>query len=197
MARIIASRRAIRHIDAMTPRRDIVVETPRLILRPWEPEEREILRAILSDPETMKHWPAPFSEEDISSWHEWAISLWAEQRLGRLAVVLKVNDTVIGDAGLVPKEMDGRAVTDLGYLFHRDYHGQGFATEAAGALLKHGLGRGLSNIVCNMAQDHPASRRVAEKIGMVKAWTFVNDWNLGKTHDVYVPVSGVGNVGPA
>jgi RimJ/RimL family protein N-acetyltransferase len=95
--------------------RTFPIETRRLGLRPWGPDEYPILRAILSDLETMRHWPAPLTEDTLRGWHARAMSLWKERHLGRMAVVLKETDAVIGDAGLNPMEIAGRAVTDLGY----------------------------------------------------------------------------------
>jgi ribosomal-protein-alanine N-acetyltransferase len=167
--------------------RTFPIETRRLGLRPWGPDEYPILRAILSDLETMRHWPAPLTEDTLRGWHARAMSLWKERHLGRMAVVLKETDAVIGDAGLNPTEIAGRAVTDLGYIVHADHHGRGFGSELARALLDHGSARGLPDIVCHMAEDHTASRRVAEKIGMVPTGRFVNPKNAGKTHLVFEP----------
>lgn len=123
LAAIFAPDDVIRHIDGMTLRRDIVVETPRLLLRPWRPEERGTLRAILTDPETMKHWPAPLTDAYIETWHARAQDLWRDRRLGRWAVERKRHGIVIGDVGLVPTEVDGAPVTDLGYILHAYHHG--------------------------------------------------------------------------
>ena len=48
-----------------------MIETKRLILREYTPDDFESLYEILSDPETMQHYPAPFDEERTKGWISW------------------------------------------------------------------------------------------------------------------------------
>lgn len=45
-----------------------MIETDRLILREYTMDDFESLYEIVSDPETMKHYPAPFDEERTRGW---------------------------------------------------------------------------------------------------------------------------------
>ncbi len=165
-----------------------IAETDRLILRTWDADELPVLQSILADPTTMVHWPAPLTQDYIQSWHDWARERSGQGLHARWAVVLKSDGSVIGDCGLVPTQIEGEDVTDLGYIFHADHWGQGYAPEAAAAALDLGLNRyKLTNIVCHMAEDHIASQRVAEKIGMTRDGGFKNPRNLEKWHLIYRP----------
>lgn len=66
---------------------------------------------------------------------------------------------------LIPVNGRGPQV-EIGWRLRREAWGFGFATEAAMAVLRHGLeGLGLAEIVADIHPDNSASRRVAEKLG--------------------------------
>lgn len=166
----------------------IVAETDRLILREWAPDEFETLKSILGHAETMRHWPEAFSDGFMRKWLRWAGKTYRERGYGRWAVCLKPDGQVIGDCGLFPIEIDGKPVTDLGYIIHADFQRQGYGPEAARAALSIGLDQvGLRDIVCHMADDHTASMKVAERIGLVRTGSFVNPENRHKRHLIFQP----------
>ena len=93
---------------------------------------------------------------------------------------------MIGDAGIVKAEVDGRKEWDLGYIIHADHWGEGYGKEVAGALLDYAFRyTDIERIIAHFAQDHKFSRSVAEGIGMQCEKTFVNEKNLRKYHDLY------------
>ena len=155
-----------------------LIETPRLRLRPFTRTDLDILHGLLSDPATMRFWPAPFTREQTAQWLERNIARFMADGLGRMALIRRDTGTLIGDCGTVRAEIDGAWENDLGYIVHADHWGQGYATEAATALRDYGFGPlGLTRLCANMAADHLASRRVAEKIGMTLEREFDNPRN--------------------
>jgi len=171
---------------------EIVVETERLILRPWQSGELEDLRAIIGDPATMLPWPAPLTEAQIESWLVNAISDWATERLGRWAIQRKSDSALIGDCGLRRTRLPGHDFTDLGYILHTRYQGQGYGLKAARAALDYGEAiLGLTDIACHMAEDNLPSRHVAEKLGLVEIRRFIHPGNRNKTHIVYMRPDGI------
>ena len=48
-----------------------IIETDRLFLREYTPDDFDALYEILSDPETMQHYPAPFDAEKTRNWIRW------------------------------------------------------------------------------------------------------------------------------
>jgi ribosomal-protein-alanine N-acetyltransferase len=156
------------------------IETPRLILRPFRPDDLNGLHAILSDPTTMRFWPTPFTREQSARWLERNIERFAEERCGRMALTLRETEGLIGDCGIMRTEIDGMMENDLGYIVHAAHWGHGYATEAATALSAYGFkALGLTRLCANMPADHLASRRVAEKIGMTLEREFENPRNRG------------------
>ncbi len=156
------------------------IETPRLRLRQLVTADIEQLYPILSDPLTMRFWPRPFTRDESCEWIERNLRHYQDVGFGRYAIILKENGMMVGDCGIVPSVVDAREVYDIGYILHHPFWGQGFATEAAAAVRDHGLRTlGLPALHANMAHDHEASRRVAERIGMTKIGEFENSKNRG------------------
>ena len=49
----------------------MILETERLILREYTLDDFEALFEIMSDPETMQHYPAPFDKDRTMKWITW------------------------------------------------------------------------------------------------------------------------------
>ena len=56
--------------------------------------------------------------------------------------------------------------TEIGWHFHPDHWGHGFATEAASTVLKYAFQSGLTKVVAVVHPANTASQRVATGIGM-------------------------------
>lgn len=112
----------------------VVIETERLLLREFTHEDFSALFKILSDPETMRHYPQPFDAERTKGWIEWNLQNYKEYGFGLWAVVLKKTDRFIGDCGLTLQNIDGNLLPEIGYHIHRKYWRRGFGSEAARAV---------------------------------------------------------------
>lgn len=164
-----------------------ITESPRLILREYHRHEFSMTPRLFSDPKTMAFWPAPFNLEQIHDWFNSNVEPYRGKGLGRFAVVLKSNNEWIGDAGLIRTQVNGKEEWDLGYIIHADYWGQGYGTEVAKSLVDYVFRyTDMDRIVIHFAEDHHASRRVAQKVGASLEQTFVNERNRGYTHELYV-----------
>jgi hypothetical protein len=91
---------------------------------------RMLLR-VLSDPETMRFYPAPYDRAGVEDWIARGIRRYAEHGHGLWAMVLKASGEMIGDCGLTVQNVDGADEIEIGYHVRRDLWGQGLATEAA------------------------------------------------------------------
>lgn len=144
--------------------------TDRLRLREWrkdDPSDIDGLLAILSDPETLKMWPMLYDRDGVEAWIEDALASYATNGYGRWAVELRETGELIGDCGLGPRNLDGWAYVDLGWILHAPYHGNGYAIEAARAIVDHAFNTlHLPELVAHMADDHLASKAVSERLEM-------------------------------
>ena len=110
------------------------LETQRLILREYTLDDFDALYEIMSDPETMQHYPAPFDQARTRRWIEWNLENYQKYGWGLWAVVLKETGEFIGDCGITLQDIDGQLLPEIGYHIHKKYWRHGFAKEAARAV---------------------------------------------------------------
>ena len=116
-----------------------MIETPRLLLRNYTLSDFDSLYEILSDPETMQHYPAPFDEEKTRNWITWNLDNYEKYGFGLWAVILKETGEFIGDCGITLQNIDGEILPEIGYHIHKKYWRRGFAKEAARAVRNWGF----------------------------------------------------------
>ena len=149
-------------------KQQIVAETPRLILRRFEPADAADLFRIYSDSETMRFLgcgPASV-EEERSSIENHIRSYYDRSGFGLWGVVLKREGRLIGRCGLLYQDIEGRTDPELAYLLDRDFWGRGFATEAALAVIA--IAANIYRLTRMVAVIHPLntpSINVAERCG--------------------------------
>jgi len=145
----------------------MTLETERLILRELTMEDLDALHEILSDPETMRHYPAPFTRERSRQWIQWNLENYRAYGFGLWAVVLKATGHLIGDCGITMQPIDGRMEPEIGYHIHKDHNGNGYGTEAARACRDYAFKQlALPAVYSYMKWTNLASQRVAVKNGM-------------------------------
>ena len=110
-----------------------MIETERLILREYTMDDFDALYEIVSDPETMRHYPAPFDAERTRRWIEWNLENYEKHGFGLWAVVLKETGEFIGDCGITIQMIDGEPLPEIGYHIHKKHWRRGYAKEAARA----------------------------------------------------------------
>ena len=158
-----------------------IIETDRLILRELTMEDQEDLSEVLSNPESMQFYGAPFDNKRVEGWIQWCIDSYAKHSCGLWAVVLKETNECIGDCGITMQEIEGETVPEIGYHIQKKHCGMGFATEAAMGSRDYAFGTlGFDRIISYMTVDNLASRRVAEKNGM----TMVKEFEKNGIHQV-------------
>ncbi len=147
----------------------IILETERLVLREYTPDDYEGLYAILSDPETMKHYPKPYDENGTRRWLNWSLDNYAKYGFGLWAIELKQGGEMIGDCGITMQNIDGEFLPEIGYHVHKKYWRQGYAKEAC-ALVKDWLFQNtdFDSVYSYMNQENVASCATAAANGMTK-----------------------------
>jgi ribosomal-protein-alanine N-acetyltransferase len=145
----------------------LILETARLQLRHFTPEDIGALARVLSDPETMRFYPAPFDRTEVADWIERNRRRYEDDGHGLWAMVLKSSAELIGDCGLVRQNIDGNDEIEIGYHVRRDLWRQGLATEAAQACRNYGFNQlEVDRLISLVRPENLPSRRIAEKIGM-------------------------------
>lgn len=146
---------------------NIVLETPRLILREFVPEDVDALAKVICDSETMKYYPVTFDRAAAAEWIERNRRRYETDGFGLWAVVLKQTGELVGDCGLTRQDVNGASEIEIGYHVRRDLWGQGLATEAAAACREYGFANlETKRLISLIRPENLQSRRVAEKNGM-------------------------------
>ena len=144
-----------------------ILETARLVLREFVPEDADALALVLSDPETMRYYPTPYDRTGVEQWIERNRQRYAQDGVGLWALVLKATGEMIGDCGIIRQEIEGESLYEIGYHLRRDLWGQGLATEAATACRDWGFAHlGVNRLISLIRPENSPSRRVAERNGM-------------------------------
>ena len=146
-----------------------VLETERLILRPFRREDSSAMLPILSDGEVNRFLPW-FPVESLE-----ACVRFLEKRLmgpGRYAICPKGS---LSPTGYVTA--DGPGSFELGYGLARDWWGRGIAAEAAGAMADELRRVGQPYLTATHDVENPASGRVLEKLGMIYRYSYVEQWH--------------------
>lgn len=157
----------------------MIIETPRLILRRMEKSDLDDLHLIFSDPESMKHYPKPFSREKSMQWIEWNLENYLKLGFGLWAIILKQNNLFIGDCGITMQQIDGQLLPEIGYHINKLYTRNGYATEAAKACRDYAFNiLKFPEIYSYMKYSNIASQRVAENLGMKLVSELNDDINI-------------------
>ena len=160
-----------------------MIETERLILRRMREDDAEALFDIFSDPIAMRYFGVIFNRPRMDEWVQDNIEHEKQYGFSLLSVILRDNGEIIGDCGLETDEIDGKLVVGIGFDFKRSYWGNGYATEAARAVLKYGLiDLELDSISGWIDPQNTPSQRVAERIGMSMERYVVRG---GKKYELY------------
>lgn len=143
------------------------IETPRLLLRQFTPDDAEELYRIYSHPDLFKYMSndKPLVWEQTGAFIDSLNDNWKQHNFGVWAVVYKENQKLIGHCGL--KFLENTPEIQIGYLLLKQYWGRGLGTESAAEALRFGFEVAtLERIVAIAKPENIASRRVMEKIGM-------------------------------
>lgn len=147
----------------------ITITTPRLILRPFAPEDAGPFHQILCGNDVLRYFPRsdPPPHERVENWIQQVLAHWQAHGYGLWAVVSRTSGELLGRSGLQWLPETGEIEVD--FLFGEHFWGQGFATEAGRASLRFGLEKlAVEWVVGIVHLENLASQRVLEKIGMIR-----------------------------
>lgn len=161
----------------------IILETERLVLREYTNEDFDWLYEILSDEETMKHYPKPYDAVGVQRWLDWSLDNYQKHGFGLWVIELKDSGAPIGDAGITMQPIDGEWLPEVGYHVHKDYWRRGYGSEAASGARDWAFGnRDFATLYSYMTVENEASQATARAIGMTKIKEYYNE---SEYHAVY------------
>ena len=146
-----------------------ILETERLLLRHFIPDDLESLFALYRDPEVRRFFPeGTLTIEETREELEWHQNGHPQHpELGLWATIHKESGQFIGRCGLLPWTIDGQFEIEIAYMIAKDFWGQGLGAEVAQGIRDYAFDQlGLTRLICLIDEDNQASIRVAEKTGM-------------------------------
>jgi RimJ/RimL family protein N-acetyltransferase len=158
--------------EARLPRLDgPVIETPRLILRPWRSEDVAPYTTMLSDPATARFITVDGKpvEDEMTGWRHTVVMAghWAIHGAGMFAVEEKHSGKFIGRVG--PWYPPAWPDFEVGWGIARDARGKGYASEAAAAAIDWAFANfEISQVIHCIDRENVGSQGVARRLGASK-----------------------------
>ena len=146
-----------------------MLETDRLLLRPWKPADIEPFADLNADPEVMEFFPATMTLEETERWVRVVNDRIDARGYGFWAVEEKSSGQFVGLTGISKPNFEEHftPAIEVGWRLARHHWGKGYATEAAGRSLDFGFGElDLDEIVAFAVPDNTRSRAVMVRLGM-------------------------------
>jgi [ribosomal protein S5]-alanine N-acetyltransferase len=145
----------------------MILETPRLILRPFREKDVERFAELMANHDFMRFSLGPYTREQTQSVLQKFFSWTQADVPSQFAVIFCGNNELIGYCGFLHHEVEGRNEIEIGYRLHPDYWNRGLASEAAQVVRDHAFrDLNLPKVISLIHPDNIASRRVAEKNAM-------------------------------
>ena len=152
-----------------------ILETQRLILRPWQESDAESLYEYAKDPEIgpPAGWPPHTGVENsrqiirevLSAPETYAVCLKDGKPIGSVGLKLK------GSTDMTDREDE----CELGYWLGKPFWGQGLIPEASRELIRYAFEElGMRAVWCGYYEGNEKSRRVQEKLGFQYRYTTHN-----------------------
>lgn len=142
----------------------------RLIFRRYEQGDMDFLYSMLSDSQMMKYIGSgnTRNREESHAFLERIQSHYKKNGEYGLKLLIRKKDGVpVGHAGIIPQQVNGEDELEIGYWIAKEFWGNGYAIEAASALLNRGVEQlGLTRLISLIQSKNTRSIRIANENGM-------------------------------
>ncbi|MEO8242877.1 MAG: GNAT family N-acetyltransferase [bacterium] len=135
-----------------------MIETARLTLRRVTMADLDAFHDILRRPEVMTYWSTP-PHPDRATTETWLTTTVARDPATTVEFAVVLDGRVIGKVG-------GGALPEVGYIFHPDAWGKGYATEAMQALIAFAFAHhDIDHLMADIDPRNAASRSLLQRLG--------------------------------
>ena len=146
--------------------------TERLLLRSARADDLEPLHAVLSHPRAMAYWSST-PHEDIQQTRDWLASMIAIQPSEGEDFMVEVDGQLIGKAGLW-------RFPEIGFIFHPDHWGHGYAAEALTFVLDRAFDvHGLEKIDADVDPRNHSSLNLLKRLHFRETGRAERTWHVG------------------
>jgi ribosomal-protein-alanine N-acetyltransferase len=156
--------------------RGVVLDTPRLMLRAWSEADSESLHGAFGDPDSMRFWDSLPSRDVAETSLRIRQSLDANPELHcAFAITIQLTNQVVGMVNYHDRRPAQRRLA-IGWILLPDQRRQGYAQEAACALIRYCFRTlGANRIEARIEPPNGASLRLADRMGFRREG-LMRDW---------------------
>lgn len=150
-------------------KKQIEIETDRLILRQWTKDDLTPFILMNQNPEVMKYFPKISTPEETENLYNIIIQEFSQSGYGLYATEEKQSGSFIGFIGFhfTKLDLDFCPSIEIGWRLNNLYWNKGYATEGAKACLEHGFKfLNFDEIYSFTSIENKQSQRVMQKIGL-------------------------------
>jgi [ribosomal protein S5]-alanine N-acetyltransferase len=170
--------------ESIVVKMGIMIKTKRLLLRGARLDDATEMHKILSNPEAMLYWSTP-PHSELAQTQAWIADMVAATANGREDFIIEVDGRLAGKVGAY-------RLPEFGYILHPDFWGQGIATEATTAFLRH-IYHSRPDIVALSTDIDPrnsASIQLIKKLGFRETGRAERTWetHIGWCDSVYFAI---------
>ena len=176
------------------PRPAPVIETDRLTIRPVVEADRARFVELFTDPAFTVFSDGVHDIGSANGRFDRMLSLGELVPYAKQPVIERASGTILGYTGVGTFVLDGVDHLEWGWRLIPGARGKGYATEATNALLARADAQEDGEVLCMIAADNIASRRVADKVGF--RWRRRIGWAGDPSDPVDLLVRAVGGGGP-
>src|ERR1044071_3612502 len=146
----------------------MMLETPRLVLRPFTAADLDRLAELMANAEFMRFSLGPLTREQTQERFLDKVTRWDRDGLpSQFAMIIRSSGALVGYCGFFHHEVDGKMEIEIGYRLDSNFWNRGLTTEAARAVRDYGFSDlKLDYVISLIHPENNPSRRVAEKNGM-------------------------------
>jgi [ribosomal protein S5]-alanine N-acetyltransferase len=155
------------------------LQSQRLGFRPWSSDDLALAMALWGDADVTRFIGGPFSREQVEARLAREIDTLREYGVQYWALFLLESGAHVGCCGLRPYR-PAEKIYEIGFHLKTAYWGQGYAREAASAVIAYAFDRlGAAGVFAGHNPANEASRRLLATLG------------FRYTHDEYYPPTGL------
>jgi ribosomal-protein-alanine N-acetyltransferase len=148
-----------------------MIKTKRLEIRPWTEDQAADFFELAQDNGFTLFQISNYKQSSVESAREWirkARALNQETSLGKWCVIESASGKLLGLGGLTPWKFGNEDLIDITYRLRESAWGKGYGMELAEGLVRWGFDEfGLKEITATITPDNIASKKIADKLGMV------------------------------
>lgn len=167
-----------------------IIETDRLVLRPPAENDRARFVELFTDETFTAFSDGVHDPASANVRFDGMLALIEAVPYAKQPIIERTSGVIVGYTGVATASIDGVDRLEWGWRLAAEARGLGYATEAAKALLDLADARDDGEMLCIIAPENRASRRVADKVGF--RWWRQLDWNGDPGDPVDLLVRSIG-----